>query len=636
MQAFIAARTPPGWKTRPLWALFRRRKRTGFADEELLSVYRDHGVIPKSSRDDNHNKESEDLSGYQLVTEGALVTNKMKAWQGSIAISRFRGIVSPAYYVYEPLSDECDQFLHYLLRSEPYIALYGRISKGVRVNQWDLEHESLRNVPVMLPDLATQKSIADFLDRETARIDQLIAKKERLAATLAEREEAAFLGVVTGQDHSGPKVYSGVDWIGDIPAHWSAPKFTYIARQETGHTPSRKEPSYWVPQECVIPWFSLADVWQIREHNRIYVSETAEKISQIGMENSAARLLPRHTVVLSRTASVGFPAILDVPMAVTQDFVGWICGPQVRPKFLYYVLRSMKPVFRSLMMGSTHQTIYMPDLRAFRLPLPPLNEQDAITAELDRSIGSFRVAAEKIVESVGKLREYRASVITSAVTGQIEIREKMPAVSSRPDRSKFRVTIGAEIVRQHQGNPKFGRVKLQKELYLAETHLGIDGLQGNYLREAAGPLDRALIEETEGGLEAAGFYRASQRDGTGTTVTYLPLANAGQHKAELETLLGSKTDELRSLIAMLHDLDRREVEAVATLYAVWNDALMDSQDFDDAAIINGVLTEWHTEKSEKFKSDDLSRWLGWMRRHGLTPRGEGPRTAHTATRDMFA
>jgi type I restriction enzyme S subunit len=152
LQKFIASRTPPGWTTKPLWSLFRRRKQTGYPNEEFLSVYREYGVIPKSSRDDNFNKESDDLSSYQLVTEGALVTNKMKAWQGSIAISRYRGIVSPAYYVYEPQSDEYDQFLHYLLRSDPYIALYGRISKGVRVNQWDLEHEALRNVPVMLPN----------------------------------------------------------------------------------------------------------------------------------------------------------------------------------------------------------------------------------------------------------------------------------------------------------------------------------------------------------------------------------------------------------------------------------------------------------------------------------------------------
>src|SRR3546814_11761749 len=124
----------------------------------------------------------------------------MKTWQGSIAISRFKGIVSPAYYVYEPLSDECDQFLHYLLRSEPYIALYGRISKGVRVNQWDLEHEALRNVLVILPDLQTENFIADFLDREAARIDQLIERKRVFMETVERRNEE------TGKEWSRERV----------------------------------------------------------------------------------------------------------------------------------------------------------------------------------------------------------------------------------------------------------------------------------------------------------------------------------------------------------------------------------------------------------------------------------------------
>ena len=144
-----------------------------------------------------------------------------------------------------------------------------------------------------------------------------------------------------------------------------------------------------------------------------------------------------------------------------------------------------------------------------------------------------------------------------------------------------------------------------------------------------------MREETERELEVAGYYRASQ-NGTGTAVTYTPLANAGQHKGELDALLGPKADALRALIASLADLDRRATEAVATLYAVWNDALMDGAAPDDVAIINGVLTEWHTEKGEKFKQDDLERWLGWMKRQNLIPRGQGPRTTHTMTGDMFS
>src|SRR4051794_12221494 len=122
---------PSHWVDTPMWTMFTRTARKGFERETLLSVYRDHGVVPKESRDDNFNRASEDLSTYQLVESGDLVINKMKAWQGSLSISRHRGIVSPAYFVYHPHHDADDRFLHYLLRSQPMIAAYIGMSKGV-------------------------------------------------------------------------------------------------------------------------------------------------------------------------------------------------------------------------------------------------------------------------------------------------------------------------------------------------------------------------------------------------------------------------------------------------------------------------------------------------------------------------
>ena len=141
-------RIPAHWSLQPLWTMFRRRKQTGHANEVLLSVYRDFGVVPKSSRDDNFNKPSEDLSNYQLVQSSNLVINKMKAWQGSIAVSEHRGIVSPAYHVYRGTHNHNNRYIHYLLRSGPYIAMYQRISKGIRTNQWDLEPEMFSRVHV--------------------------------------------------------------------------------------------------------------------------------------------------------------------------------------------------------------------------------------------------------------------------------------------------------------------------------------------------------------------------------------------------------------------------------------------------------------------------------------------------------
>ena len=219
---------------------------------------------------------------------------------------------------------------------------------------------------------------------------------------------------------------SGVEWLGEVPNHWEVRKLTRVARQETGHTPSRKVDAYWVPEECVIPWVSLADVWQLRSGEVIFIEETKEKVSEIGLANSAARLLPKDTVVLSRTASVGFPAILGAPMATTQDFAAWICGPALRPKFLYFVLLAMRPEFRRLMMGSTHQTIYMPDIRAFRVPLPPVDEQTAITRYLDytdRRIQRYIRAKQKLI---ALLEEQRQAIIHQAVTGQIDVRTGQP------------------------------------------------------------------------------------------------------------------------------------------------------------------------------------------------------------------
>lgn len=307
----------------------------------------------------------------------------------------------------------------------------------------------------------------------------------------------------------------------------------------------------------------------------------------------------------------------------------------------YQFLLRTPPFIEQMRQGSKGITdfrlrLYWEQFRLIMLPVPPLEEQRRIAVEAERELTHADEVAARIVRSIALLREHRAALITAAVGGQRDIPENLPAAISTSDRDRFRLVVGAEIIHQHRNNPKFGRVKLQKELYLAEAHLGISELQGNYSRQAAGPLDRALIEETESAVEAAGFYRASQADGTGTTVTYTPLSNAGQHNAELKSLLGPRAEALGGLIGLLRDFGTEAVEAIATLYAVWNDALMGGRQPDDSMIVNGVLTEWHEEKGKKFKDSDLRHWLDWMKRNGLTPRGQGPRTAHTMTRDLFA
>jgi type I restriction enzyme S subunit len=207
---------------------------------------------------------------------------------------------------------------------------------------------------------------------------------------------------------------AGVEWVGNIPAHWGVQRTKHVARLRSGHTPSRQNPEYWL--DCTIPWFGLADVWQLRDGRQEYVSETNEKISALGLANSAARLLPKGTVVLSRTASVGFSGIMATEMATTQDFVNWVCGESIRSEYLRYVFRSMTHEFRRLTMGSTHQTIYMPDVGTFSTPVPPIREQDGIVAFIRKETARIDGLVAKKERLIELLQEKRAALITRAVT----------------------------------------------------------------------------------------------------------------------------------------------------------------------------------------------------------------------------
>ncbi len=216
---------------------------------------------------------------------------------------------------------------------------------------------------------------------------------------------------------------SGVEWLGEVPEHWEVKPIRKAARLESGHTPSRNHPEYW--ENCTVPWFSLADVWQIREERRDVIVETKEKVSELGLANSAARRLPAGTVMLSRTASVGFSAIMGVEMATTQDFANWVCGDELLPKFMLHVFRSMQGEFRRLMMGSTHNTIYMPDIQAFRFALPPLPEQRAIAAFLDRETAKIDGLVAEQQRLIELLKEKRQAVISHAVTKGLDPKAPM-------------------------------------------------------------------------------------------------------------------------------------------------------------------------------------------------------------------
>jgi type I restriction enzyme S subunit len=285
-------------------------------------------------------------------------------------------------------------------------------TKAIRMERW-------RVTPVAIPPEDEQRAITMFLDRETARIDGLVAKKERLIELLQEKRGALITRAVTkGLDPTVPMKDSGVEWLGQTPAHWGADRIKWAARMESGHTPDKKVDAYW--QGGTIPWVSLADTSQLREVD--YILDTAVRTTADGIAHSSARILPPGTVVFSRDATVGLCAITNVDMAVSQHFIGWVCSQKLLPEYLLLVFRSMAEELERLTMGATVRTIGMPDVTRLVTPIPPVLEQQQIVEYVHRHRSQIDNLVAKVRDAVDRLRELRTALISAAVTGKIDVR----------------------------------------------------------------------------------------------------------------------------------------------------------------------------------------------------------------------
>ncbi|MGV9593721.1 restriction endonuclease subunit S [Streptomyces tendae] len=200
-------------------------------------------------------------------------------------------------------------------------------------------------------------------------------------------------------------------------SRWPTAPIRLVARLGSGHTPSRSRSEYW--ENCTVPWITLADVWQLRDGRTTVISETKEMVSPLGLANSAAVKHPAGTVILSRTASVGFSAIMGRNMATSQDFATWTCGPNLEPRYLLHALRGMAPDLKRVATGSTHKTIYMPDIEQLRVPLPPLEHQRCIADFLDAETARIDHLIYKFDRQRTLIREREKAALPLAVGGAL-------------------------------------------------------------------------------------------------------------------------------------------------------------------------------------------------------------------------
>lgn len=348
---------------------------------------------------------------------GDVLFGKLRPYLAKVFLASMSGEAVGDFHVLRPIGEVNPRFAQYQMLRREFIDIVNSSTFGSKMPRasWG----DLGALAFVLPSSNEQVKIAEFLDRETAKIDALVVEQEKLIALLKEKRQAVISHAVTkGLNPDAPMKPSGIEWLGDVPAHWSIVPVKHMARMESGHTPDKKVAEYW--DGGTIPWVSLNDTGFLRDND--YIGETAYQITQAGIENSSARLLPAGVVVFSRDATIGRCAITTKPMAVSQHFIAWICGEALLPEYLLQVFRSMGQELDRRATGATLKTIGMPDVRELVTPLPPIAEQKRIVERVLEDVQRLDALLIEAGNAVGLLQERRSALISAAVTGQIDVR----------------------------------------------------------------------------------------------------------------------------------------------------------------------------------------------------------------------
>ncbi len=279
-----------------------------------------------------------------------------------------------------------------------------------KINEWLVREVDVPPISEQGKIAAILSSMDRVIEKTQAVIEQVRVVKKAIMAELLTRGTPGM--------HSRMKPLP-VEWrlgrveprVTEIPESWALVPLATIARLESGHTPSRRHPEYW---DGDIPWISLHDTKRL---DLPELTETAQTIGPLGLENSSARLLPRGTVVFSRTATVGKATVMGREMSTSQDFANYVCGSQIHERYLMHVFWHMQLEWHRLMAGSTHQTIYMPVFRDLQILLPPTDEQRKIASIADAF--DVRLFAEQ--RQVHGLIALKSALMSVLLTGEVRV-----------------------------------------------------------------------------------------------------------------------------------------------------------------------------------------------------------------------
>lgn len=351
---------------------------------------------------------------------GDVLFGKLRPYLAKVHLAEEPGVCTAEALVLRPKFVRADYLRYYVLARQFIEVVDGSTygSKMPRAN-WQF----IGCLPCLVPSVHEQRAIAVFLDRKTRQIDELIAKKRRLIELLQEKRTALISHAVTkGLDSDAPMKPSGVDWLGEVPAHWEVKRIKFIARVGNGSTPKRDNTDYWGGE---YPWLNSGVV------NLHEVTEASDFVTDLALEECHLPIVRPPAVLVGITGegkTRGMVTILRVEATINQHLA--FVRPTVSDcdvEFLRYVLHAAYQFLRdeSGGGGSTKGALTCEQLGNVAVPFPPPGEQCSIVAELERACATLDLIAATTESATDQLAEYRQAVISAAVTGKIDVREEV-------------------------------------------------------------------------------------------------------------------------------------------------------------------------------------------------------------------
>ncbi len=398
-------------------------KNDGATNENYLSLMANVGVIPYEEKGEVGNKKPEDLSKCKLVRKGNLVINSMNYSIGSYGMSDYDGVCSPVYVVLNPkVGVVLPRYALRIFENKVFQNYASSFGNGILAHRAAIGWGEIKNIKVGIPSIEVQQKIVDFLDYETAKINELIHKQEKMVDLIDEKITSVTDSLVTkGLDKSIPLKKTKFQTLGSVPSHWDVLQIKRLVSTRVTDGP-HETPDFvdegvpFVSAEAVSKGF--IDFEKIRgfispDVNRVYSKKYSPQIHDIYMVKSGA--------------TTGVTAIVEdrtdfniwSPLAVIR------CSEKMNPYYALYAMRSkyfQEMVSLSWSFG-TQQNIGMGVIENLCLPVPPRVEQDAIVKKIDSLLNGLKELKDKAITGIDLLKEHRTSLISAAVTGKIDVRE---------------------------------------------------------------------------------------------------------------------------------------------------------------------------------------------------------------------